>query len=544
VLIRRPERRESGAAMIAAIAVLVLGALIVTVIMVSSRASSEGARDSLEAAASEVLAKDAATALSTAFSNLSASEFNGFTMTEQVLGYHAERLGAGAEVIPNSSPRIPADLRTVDDVRIAPAGRFTVVQSLDDGRLGYWHAYSAKIPNWGRTPTGRVAVYVRAWTSAADGTAPSRPTIHRVELRPLWFADFQMLFDGPFRLRSDAVLTGRIHSNGFTTSLYNQYQSDLVANGIQVQLMPGASCASTARITTSSGRVDLPGGSCAASQVREELGARHNLLKARDATNRIRANCGGGQPGLAIYCSPSTDRIRVQLNGDSISVSSDAGGGLASLDARVAGDLPTQNQGAVVVASGDVVVSGTLSDSARALVIASAPDASNQYGIGSAPSVWIQQAGTVGSSPSPGATGSSFGVIADGDVVLDHLTACGVHLRGAIVTISGQVVFNPRWRSPVTLPDPRLCSGSAIIEGSMTGHFPPGLASGPTPTSPNSGYARREYRYLASLYDNPPPVAPTLGDWEVTKLAPADLGCFAAGPGGGSTLDVAREGCA
>ena len=57
----------------------------------------------------------------------------------------------------------------------------------------------------------------------------------------------------------------------------------------------------------------------------------------------------------------------------------------------------------------------------------------------------------------------------------------------------------------------------------------------------NAGYTTRQYSYLTSLYDNPPPMYPTAADWEVTNFAQADLQCFTGAPN--FTLDTGNSKC-
>lgn len=501
----------------AAIALTVLGALIITAIMVSSKSSSNSARERLDAAASDVLARDASAVMSDAFSDLEASELDGFVIDRPILQRHAEQLGAGATVIPNGSGQIPTELRRVDTARVPAAGQFTMVQRLDDDRLGYWQVYSMKVPTWGTTPGARLTAYVRSWATPRNGSGfTTRPMVHRVELRPTWFTDFQMLFDGPFYLGAGATISGRIHSNGYETSLFNQYQQ-LVDEGVSIKSDPIV-CTATARVSTAAGRIDT---SCPSSQERSSAGQRYNLLRARDMVARIRAFCGGGGGGgVQLVCTRSTGEATVRLSGSSVSVSA-PGFGSRTVSAGVSGDRPGQSQGAVILHDGNIRLSGQLGSRARAMVVAASTSDSATYGTGSAPSVWVTSGGSVGAPSNDDS--SSFGVVAEGSLVLDHTRACGVTYRGAAVTMTGLVSFNPQWLLPFEVAGP-TCPQPANLVGSISGHYPPNLTS-----RRNGGYSGRTYDYLQSLYDNPPPLYPTVSDWEVTRLAPANLRCFAGG---------------
>lgn len=520
-------RDEQGAALVAAIAMSLLGALIVVAIIMSANSSGNAARERLHAAANDVLAQDAASVLSDAFSDLESSELDGFLVDRPVLQRHAERLGSGADVLANGSRRIPPELRRVDVSRVPVAGRLTFVQRLDDTRLGYWQLYSMKIPTWGTTPGGRVTAYVRSWaTPIDDSSLVTRPMIHRIELRPSWFADFQMLFDGPFRLFTGATVSGRLHSNGYETSLFNQYRASHVQNGVSIDSQPIV-CAASARISSASDDIRT---TCPASQERSDTGVRYNLLRAREMVDRLRDFCGTPTPGIQLYCTGTTAEVSVQLRPDNrIIVRNLATGATRMLDASTRGDRPGDSQGAVVLTDGNVTLSGSLGSRGRGMVVAASRSDSASYGTGSAPSVWVRSSAPVGSRMTD--RSSSFGVVAEGDLVLDHTRACNATFNGAAVTVTGLVSMHPQWRVPFFLPG-STC-GTATFNGSMSGHYPPYL------NSVNGGYGQRRYAYLNQLFHNPPPLYPTVGDWAVTRLAPADLGCFSTG-----TLNTAEgAGC-
>jgi hypothetical protein len=149
--------------------------------------------------------------------------------------------------------------------------------------------------------------------------------------------------------------------------------------------------------------------------------------------------------------------------------------------------------------------------------------------------VWFDNAGTIGSGND---VHSSFGAVAEGDVVLDQTRACSVTIRGAFLAMSGMLSHHPNWRGPfkVDAPPNGWCAGTATLQGSMTGHYGPALYSSPNGT----GYATRRYQWLPSLYNNPPPMYPTASDWETTRLEPANLDCFDQASG---ALKATQENC-
>ena len=99
------------------------------------------------------------------------------------------------------------------------------------------------------------------------------------------------------------------------------------------------------------------------------------------------------------------------------------------------------------------------------LIIASATDGRHVYGGGSVPSAWIVGRGDVGSSPNERNVRSTFGVVADGDVILDQTQACPVTLRGAFTSITGLMSITPQYRLPIQVGNGPSCGSAARIHG-------------------------------------------------------------------------------
>lgn len=510
MLSRRPARCESGSALVAAIAVLVLGAFVVVAIFTMARASSSSSKAQLASQASEQLARDAGAMLATIYSSGDAGEFDGFVPSRTVLQRHATAIG-GAVV--DNSTFSGSGLHTVDS-RVPGDRRVAVSQPLDAQRTGYWQVLSGRMPTWGFTSGARITVYIRTWTQG--GGITSKPQVYRLDFRPTWFADYQMLFDGPVAIGSTARLNGRVHSNGYRASFFNQYDAYYTA-GQAIRLESGAQCVGNAKLSVSNLRIAGPGlGGCPAQFRVAGTSPRINLLRAQDSAAKLRAICAlpaGSRRGIQMLCLNTTSRITVRLAGGSVVANG------TSLNATVTGNVPGTSQGAVVVTGGDVSLSGQLGANARATVIAAAP-AGATYGTGSAPSIWIEGGGNVGAADAPG---SSFGAVAEGDVIFNERAACPLHVRGAIVAISGMPSMHPTWRIPLPVPGGVPCRSAFNMSGSIVSHFPPSMQS---PTN-NSGYqGARNYSYLGSLYNNPPPAFPTAEDWMMVGMSPANLDCF------------------
>lgn len=508
--------------MIAAIAIMVIGAFIAIAIFSMSMSSADGSRTKLESLAAEQLSRDAGTVLAAIYSTGGSGEFDGFVPSADRLRPHAAQLGG--QVIANSAlTGAMASLAVVDAQRVPAAARVTVTQPLQDGRTGYWQVLAARLPTWGTTAGGRVTVYVRTWT-AGNASAPTKPLVHRLEFRPAWFADWQMLFDGPFWLGSTAQLNGRVHSNGYKASFFGTYDT-MYEEGAAIRLDAGARCVGNARLSTSALRIDGNLALCpAANRVTEHV-PRVNLLRAHDVARHLRPLCGAGHTGLTVVCLPGAGVHTVRLQGNRVIADG------RPYMANVAGDRPGDHQGVVVIADGDVRLGGALGPRARALVFASSPNG-QAAGSGSAPSIILDGSGStqVGVSNAAGAS-SSFGAVADGDVIFDERSFCPATYRGAMVAISGIVSMHPEFRTPIytaTTPKGTPCRGNLAIEGSIVAHFPPSMYQ--PPSTLNSGYhGLRRYGYLGSLFDNPPPMFPTASDWAMVTNTPANLDCFEGG---------------
>ncbi|MCW2955634.1 MAG: hypothetical protein JWO69_503 [Thermoleophilia bacterium] len=531
-LLMRRRRDERGAAMLMAIAFLLFASLIVTAIVVTGKTSMDTSRERLDESASLQLARDAGTALSNAYSGVTSGEFDGFAPTRQVLDQHARSIGG--TLVDNGS--LPSGLSTVDNGRVPAGARSTVTRPLEDGRIGYWQLFSIKMPKWGTTRAGRVVVYVRVWTSPETNRSQvSQPMLYRLEFRPTWFADFQMLFDGHLSSGAGSVLNGRVHSNGYRTSYFDVYRTRTDQSNF-IHMDAGASCAGAARLSVATQPGDpragnaLNGPGACPGQYTATPGARYNLLRSRDLVARLRAICTAGAPGISTYCQTATvPSTNVVLSGTTVSVDG------RSLNARVAGDVPGSNQGAVVVVAGNVRLSGRLSDGARAMVVAASLPNQADYGQGGAPAVWMG-AGTIGASGSNAGT-SSVGVVAEGDIIFDETGgSCGTTFIGAMVSMSGMLSSHPTYRVPfVTGGRTAMCPNAARVQGSVASHFAP-LLSQP---ANNGGFMSRSITWDKALYDNPPPLFPTAADWEATSMQPANLDCF----GAGNALNVLRTDC-
>jgi hypothetical protein len=514
---------ERGSALVAAIALMVIAGFIIVAVMVNGFSSRDSSRATLDRASTEQLAREAGTALSTMYSASESGEFDNFVPSAAVLARYATRGTLEAN---------PAAIGAVD-ASIPAASRRSLCRSLEDGRIGCWQLFAVRRPDWGQTPAGAVTVYVRAWTRPTNEARLSEPMMYRLDVRPTWLSDYQAVADGKMYFAENATVDGRVHSNGRDVSIFNQDRD----YPDQIELHSTVTCGSFARITTTSGTIRAPHASCQADGRRyPNTGRDINLLRATALAARLReihqTIPAAQRPNVQMTSRRNaTAPLTVQLNGDRVATS--AGDNLL---ARVT----AANNGAVVITTGDVNISGRLNPGARALIVATREPGQQSFTAGSAPSVTIRQTGDFGAA---NALTSSLGIVAEGDIIVDTLDgrSCPFTARGAFTAVSGMMSINRHVRVPLYTDDSGryLCNGRATVRGSIAEH-----ASGVWFQELNrAGYQQRTYTYLPSLFDNPPPMYPTAFDWQVLTFAPADLDCFQRG-GGGYVLRTDRgSGC-
>jgi hypothetical protein len=512
MLIPTPHRRgsEHASAMIAAIAIMVIGAFIIVAVMVNGMSSSGNARASTNRASAEQLARDAGTTLAAIYSTMDSGEFDNFVPSVQVMTRHVNSIGATLE-------SNPAAIGPVDGS--IPGGRQrSVCRALEDGRYGCWQLFAVKAPVWGTTKAGAVSVYVRAWTrvSASPSSRLSDPIMYRVDLRPTWMSDYQMVVDGKMLFAPGATINGRVHSNGRASSFFDQLEHPAVTSQVMVGFGGAAFCTSAARISTTEGNVDTSTSPSCNNKKYMNTKREVNLLRAQAMARQLRAVYGLPHPNLQMASfNNTTAPVTVQLSGNTVT---------ANGTSLTAGTSATNN-GAVVLATGDINIRGTLGPNARAMVVAMSQNGTNSLTSGSAPSVTITNTGAFGAANAPG---SSLGIVAQGDVIVPSRPGggCSITPRGAFTAMSGMLSIDRKVRVPLQVDTGGgyHCAGSAQIMGSVAAHYS-GVLSQP---ANDAGFDTRTYSYLNALFDNPPPMYLTAFDWQVYKFAPADLSCFNA----------------
>lgn len=485
---------EQGVALIAALAFIVLVAGIVIGIFVLTKGRLDSTKTRGNRVFTEAVAREASAVLAATYSSGAAGEHNGFLPPRDAVQSLVSRSGG------TTSGRVPDDARAAP---VASSAAFVVTSPIDgeSGLVGNWQLYQVVPPEWGTTPGGRVTAFVRVWTTNDAGRVVGRIGMYRMDLRPSYFADYQMIFDGPVVFGPGVTISGPVHSNGYRSSFMNQYDT----LGAQIQLDPSTVCTDGARIS-SGGPVGgiQAGGTCAGRTVGDA--ARINLQRARRTVEQVAALCSsGGTTTLNVICLPGGSTPTAVNLGSYAGQASTAGG----------------NNGAVVIVDGPIDLSGTLGAGHRISVISA-----DYLPTPNAAEVIRVTGGSVGMA-SAGDLTSSVGIVAETDIVVDERVACPATIRGALVSVSGMLSMSETWRDVRAVPGGTMCSSgnpALSVAGSIVGHFPPAVRS----TTNNAGFASRTYSYLPALYDNPPPLHPTAGDWEVSAMAPADLSCFGA----------------
>ncbi|MCW2955554.1 MAG: hypothetical protein JWO69_423 [Thermoleophilia bacterium] len=529
MLTRRTDTSERGAAMIAAIIMLIIGGLLVGAFMMTVTNTRDRGRDSTDKSVGAGAAEDGVRAYVAALSASTIGEHTGFAMTRDALLATVRESDAGAGIcasdatdlclVPNANTAFPG----VDDRLIAATDRFTVRRRVGNGQYRFWQVVAVAPPRYGALEAGRVAspggsaiLYVRGWQGGAARTAGNvvRPVVLRAEVRPNSFADYQVLTDGKILMGDDFTINGRVHTNGMNQSYFDQYAS--LPDSITVPA--GATCTATARMSTAAGSIGTAGGSCNNPSMKF-AGTKENysLLRAVATADEVRAHCGQASPVVVRCISNPNPAFRgpysVTMAGSTITI---AGyGSVSAANTRLTFPTAGGATGAAIIFDRSVHVRGTLGPNARATIFAMNDKAT---ALAEVPSIWVRSAGLVGST---GATTTAVGLVAEGDVVADEAAACPLNIRAALLAQGGMLSMNPQHRGAV-LPGAPTCNQPALITGSVTGHFPPYLRIGDT----NGYIGQRRYDYDPNLYHNPPPFFPTSTTWKLLTSTSADAECF------------------
>lgn len=547
---RMSRSNEDGIALMFAIVAMVIAAIVVTAIVAASMSTRDTARDTRDQSIAAGPADDGIRAYAAALSAGWVGDHTAYQMTRAALiaTVREERPGAGMCTGPGDELCVVANSATpysrVDTGLVpAAADRLAVRRRVAAGSYRYWQVLAVSPPRFGATdrfglvsPGGAVVVFVRAWHGdATTSDRRNRPVVRRAVLRPPAFSDFQLAADGQMYLGDGTTINGRVHSNGYEQSLDDQYRS-LSPNIITTA--SGVTCSRSARFITVTGPIDTSrSASCSGSQHNyQRQGELLSLLRVDRTVEAVAALCPRSAP-VRIVCITSPRAFAgpydVRLSGTTVTVS--GRGSWSARNDRLGFRSSGGATGLVLLLDRSANVRGSLGPLGRATIMVS-----NRASIPlpEVPSIHLRRGGTQGASS---AATSALGLVAEGDVIAHEGTACPVRLRASLIAQGGMLTRDPQYRGGAgLLPGAPLCGPGFELVGSSVGHLFHYLATGTT-AGVVSGYASRTFSWDPTLFDNPPPMFPTTGDWQVLENRPADLACFDPSTATPTLLD--RPGC-
>jgi hypothetical protein len=531
-------RTEAASAIVLAVVAMVVASILAVAIYTATGMQRDRTRDQRDRASSSGPADEGVRAYQAALSAGLIGEHTAFQMTRAALLATVRESNPGAGMcsgagdalclVTNASTSFPqVDAALVPN----PADQLTVRRSVGDGMYRFWQVLAVSSPRFGLSdgfgivsPGGAVVVYVRAWQGGATPAQDmTRPIVQRAVLRPPTFSDFQLAADGQMFIGAGTNINGRVHSNGFRQSLADQYRTlpDIIT------VTAGATCTSTARFLTVEGTVSAAASpSCSAADINYQgRGQQLNLLRAGDTARQAMQLCPAVPPAsaLQIHCITSPAGFAgpydVTLSGTTVTVA--GRGAYQAQNQRLAfGDM-AGSTGLVLVLDRSVNLQGQLAADSRATIIATNRTSA---ALSEVPTIHLRAAGSIGAANDPRST---LGLIADGDVVAHEGSACPLQLRAALIAQGGLLSRDPAYRGGnAVLPGAPRCNGGFALTGSSVGHLFHYLATVRPDGSVISGYATRSFSWDSRLYDNPPPLFPTSGDWQVLENGLADLECI------------------
>lgn len=455
-----------------------------------------------------------------------ADETNGYLLDEASLRALV-RDQPGADVVPNSTTSGAANM--ADVMPSIPAGsRFTVRERGSDS-ISHWQLFHVHQPRYAlASPHSDVVVYIRAWATslAGSGSLTTRPRLFRVEYRPGYFSDYQLVTDAPFHSRNLGAVTidGPIHSNGYSYLDWLALDaSNTPTTGIYFENAP--TCGPNARFSTSQDApIRVPtGGSCDTATSSARRDARQiSLLGAEGTFAKLLDRCGSGNG--VVQCPSGQPSYDVRLAAGQVIVN--------GRPYPLVGTGP-DTRALALLFDADVVLHGSVSAGASA---ARVTIATRRTGNASRrPQVFLRNPGA---EPIVGAAvpTNTVGVIAQGDVVIEGAPAqaCLRQVNLAAISTSGSVTIPPE---VVTIAPPAIAlagrdCGDIALNGSFAAHGQQVLAirwadaRNPGSFTPTVGYSRSTLRYNRNLFVAPPPFFPIATPWGVTKVKDADTRCL------------------
>ena len=509
----RPERRanERGSAIVGAIALMVLGALLVSAVFTMLDRSDERSKSRAQRAASVAVVDHALASYEYALESNITDETASFLLSQSAMTKLAQyRPG----MKPVSNATFGADFKQHGlDATMMPNASTRWSMSIDqpDGTTGWWQAI-AVLPPRGGSPN--LILYLRTWLSTGNekSTVIGDPRLIRADLRPGRFSDYQILVDGPLTLGDGLTINGRVHTNGYPDAyLVDQ----LVSAGRPMKLYSGSppppTCTAGAGFSTATGLIENKGGCVVTSgpqpKYLENTGERYDLLRGSNHLKMLETLCN-----TRVRCGTGSGPWNVVLGGSTMTATSPNG------------SLPPVNAagGAVVYLTGKVRLSGMLTSGQLTIGVGN----SSGFNVNGSATVDLIGNGTIGASTSGNAV---LGLVVEGDVIprIDE-GYCPAGLNAAVVSASGTLGIPPQFRVP-SPPSGALptCGGTFKFTGSLGTHYMP-LARMAWTNGAVVGYTNRTYRYDPRLLTTAPPMFPTTGPWQTSTWKDADPRCLSA----------------
>lgn len=498
--------REHAAALIAAIAVMVLGVLLIGAVFAlldrsGERASSRGTR-----AASITMVDQALTSYEFALESSLTDESLDYLLDGSMMQKLATNQ-PGMQPVANRTFGKSFQLKGLQQSWMPPANAWSMSTPLPDGQTGWWQIV-AVVPASSANPN--LSVFVRTWTSTAGATSQvtGEPRLIQAQLRPGRFSDYQILVDGPLVLGDGIEINGRIHTNGYPDA----YLADnFVKQGFPLKLESGSrapTCTRSAGFSTAAGRIENRGACRVISGSRpiysENTNRRYDLLRGANHLAMLGRMCGA-----RVTCPPGNGPWTIRLSGSSASFTS-ASGGTRTVNAA---------GGAVVYLRGSAKLSGVLSSGQLTIGIANA----SGFNVNGSASVDLVGSGAIGAARTGNA---ALGLIVEGDLLprIDQ-GSCPTGLTAAVVSASGTLGVPPQYRVPMVFGG-RLpyCNLTFRFLGSLGTHYMPLMRM--NWGAHIVGYRNRIYDFDKRLLTSPPPMFPTTGPWQVSTWKDADPACL------------------
>lgn len=503
----RARSSERASAIIGAIAVMVIGALIVTAVFSILERSSEREKSRSARAASVPLVDRALASYEyaleaaltdesraflldgTAMANLAANEAAALPVANSTFGSAFTAAGLGTTALPGATYG------------------WSMQVTLPNGQRGWWQPVAVHPPH---PLSPNLVVYMRVWTSTGGAASllSSDPRLIRAELRPGRFSDYQILVDGPLTMGDGMILSGRVHTNGYPDAyLVDQF----VKPGYPMKLLSSSppTCGPGSGFSTATGLIENKG-SCiktggANPKYIENNRQRYDLLRGSNHLKMLASMCP------RIKCLSGSGTWNVLLGGSSATFSGPSGTTTVSAAA-----------GAVVFVRGKVRLRGVLSSGALTIGVGS----SAGFNVNGSATVDLIGNGPIGAAT----TGSAvLGLVVEGDIIprFDQ-GSCPTGLTAAVVSASGTLGIPPQfrvpWPSSSSLP---TCASTFRFRGSLGTHYMPLMRMSWT-NGAVVGYPNREYIFDKRLISNPPPLFPTTGPWQVSNWKDADPRCLSS----------------